>query len=86
MSNQQKGLFDKLHKQADINPDEVYKVADSVKDADFSDEKTVRQLVRRLSKLAGKPVSKNKEDEIVKSIVQNKMPKNAKSLNDLFKN
>jgi hypothetical protein len=52
VNNFQKGLFDKIQQKAKINPDDVYKVADSVKHADFSDEKTVRRLVRQLSKLA----------------------------------
>ncbi|MEC5422454.1 stage VI sporulation protein F [Virgibacillus sp. C22-A2] len=85
MNNFQKGLFDKLQQNADINPDDVYKVADSVKHADFSDEKTVRRLVRHLSKMANKPISKSKEDKIVQSIVKNKMPMDMQSLNQLFK-
>lgn len=85
MNNFQKGLFDKIQQKAKINPDDVYKVADSVKHADFSDEKTVRRLIRQLSKLANKPVSKQKEDKIVQSIVKNDIPMDMNSLNKLFK-
>jgi hypothetical protein len=85
VNNFQKGLFDKIQQKAKINPDDVYKVADSVKHADFSDEKTVRRLVRQLSKLANKPVSKQKEDKIVQSIVKNDIPMDMNSLNKLFK-
>lgn len=85
MNNFQKGLFDKIQKNANVNPDEIYKVADSVKNADFSDEKTVRRLVRHLAKLANKPISKEKEDKIVQSIVKNKMPMDMQSLNQIFK-
>jgi hypothetical protein len=85
VSNFQKGLFDKLQQNTNINPDDVYKVADSVKHANFSDEKTVRNLVRHLAKLANKPISKEKEDKIVQSIVKNKMPADMQSLNQIFK-
>lgn len=85
VSNFQKGLFDKIQQNANINPDDVYKVANSVKNADFSDEKTVRNLVRHLAKLANKPMSKDKEDKIVQSITKNKMPVNMQSLNNIFK-
>lgn len=85
MSNFQKGLFDKLNKNANIDSNDVHKVADSVKNADFSDEETVRNLVRRLSKMANKPLSKEKEDKIVQSITKNKMPADMQSLNQLFK-
>ncbi|HLR40617.1 MAG TPA: stage VI sporulation protein F [Virgibacillus sp.] len=85
MSNFQKGLFEKLQQNANVNPDDVYKIANSVKNADFSDEKTVRQLIRHLAKVANKPISKEKEDKIVQSITKNKMPMDMQSLNRLFK-
>ncbi|SES80777.1 Stage VI sporulation protein F [Oceanobacillus limi] len=85
MSNKHKNVFDKLQSDANIDPKDIYKVADSVKNADFSDEKTVRKLVRHLSKMANKPVSKEKEDKIVKSITSNKVPMDMNSLNQLFK-
>lgn len=86
MSNFQNGLFDKLKQNANIDSNDVYKIADSVKNADFSDESTVRSLVRRLSKMANKPLSKEKEDKIVQSITKNNMPKDIDSLSQLFKN
>ncbi|SDQ54260.1 Stage VI sporulation protein F [Virgibacillus subterraneus] len=85
MSNFQDNLFDKIQQKSDVNPDEIYKVADSVKHADFSDEKTVRELVRRLSRIANKPISKAKEDKIVKSITSSNMPVDMQSLNKMFK-
>ncbi|MFC2948302.1 stage VI sporulation protein F [Virgibacillus sediminis] len=85
MDQFQKSLFDKLQQNANITPDEVYKVADSVKNADFSDERTVRGLVRQLARMANKPISREKEDKIVESITKNKMPADINSLNQLFK-
>lgn len=77
-------LFGKIQKGSSINPNDVYKIAESVKNADFSDEKTVRQLVRRLAKMANKPISREKEDQLVKTITNNKMPKDIQSLNQMF--
>lgn len=85
MSNFQKGMFDKIQQNTNINPNDVYKVANSVKNADFSDEKAVRNLVRHLAKMANKPISKEKEDKIVQSITNNNMPTDMQSLNQLFK-
>ncbi|SFA73582.1 Stage VI sporulation protein F [Lentibacillus halodurans] len=85
MSNFQDKLFDKVQQNSDISPNEIYKVADSVKQADFSDEKTVRSLVRRLANLANKPISKEKEDKIVESIIKNNMPMDMQTLNKMFK-
>lgn len=78
-------VFKNLQKNANIDPKQVYKVAEQVKNADFSDEKTVRKLVRHLAKMANKPVSKEKEDKIVKAITKNNMPMDMNTLNQMFK-
>lgn len=83
VNNFQKGMFDKIQQNANINPDDIFKVADSVKNADFSNEKTVRNLVRHLAKMANKPLTKEKEDYLVQAITNNKV--NPQSLNQLFK-
>ncbi|GGH68861.1 stage VI sporulation protein F [Compostibacillus humi] len=74
MNHFQKGLFDKIQQNSNIRPEDIFKVADAVKHADFSDEETVRRLVRQLAKMAGKPVSKEKEDKLVQSITNNNIP------------
>ncbi|MEW8971511.1 MAG: stage VI sporulation protein F, partial [Mesobacillus sp.] len=38
--------------------------------ANFKDEQTVRGVIRRVSKMANKPVNKEMEDKIVESIVK----------------
>ncbi|MFC4557395.1 stage VI sporulation protein F [Virgibacillus kekensis] len=85
MSDSQENLFDKLQQQSNVSPDEIFKVADSVKDADFSDEETIRGLVHHLSKIANTPISRAKEDKIVESILNNNMPMDMQSLNQIFK-
>ncbi|MDL4840793.1 stage VI sporulation protein F [Aquibacillus rhizosphaerae] len=85
MSDFQKNMFDQIQKKSSINPEEILKVANSVQNADFSDEKTVRKLVKQLAQMADKPISKEKEDKIVKSIVSNKMPADMNTLSQLFK-
>lgn len=74
MSDFQKSIFDHLKKKANIDAEEVFQVANSVQNADFSDEKTVRQLIRQLSKVANKPVSKKKEDQMVEAVINQNMP------------
>lgn len=86
MSDFQKGIFDKIQENSNIDPQDVLKIADSVQNADFSNEKTVRNLVRHLSRLANKRISREKEDKIVESITKNNVPMDMQSLNRLFKN
>src|SRR5699024_7997283 len=83
--SRQRNPFEKIQSQTNLSPSEIYKVADSVKNADFSDEKTVRQLVRQLAKIADKRIYKLKEDHLVVSVTQYKMPIDIESLTKMFK-
>jgi hypothetical protein len=78
-------LFDNIEKKTNIKKEDIFKVADSVKDANFKDEKTVRELIKQVSALAGKPVSKEKEDKIVNAIINNNMPMDINSIGKMFK-
>ena len=78
-------MFDQISKQSNMKPEDIMKVAQSVQNADFSNEQTVRQLVKQLSQMAGKPVSKQKEDKIVQAITNNNLPKDMNTLTKLFK-
>ena len=85
MSEKQANLFSQIKKKTNINPTDIFKVANSVQNADFSDETTVRDLVKKLSQMANKPISKEKEDKLVKVITQNKLPKDMNTLGQQFK-
>ena len=85
MANNHDNLFGKIQKNSSINPSEIYKVADSVKNADFTDERTVRKLIRQLARMANKPISKEKEDKLVKSITNNNLPMDMQTLSQMFK-
>ena len=49
---------------------DIMDLANSLQNANFKDEKTVRHVIQRVSKIANKPVSKETENKIVQSIVQ----------------
>ncbi|GAA0444192.1 hypothetical protein GCM10008983_21950 [Lentibacillus halophilus] len=85
MSHFQGNPFDKVKQQTNIDPNDIHKVANSVKNADFSDEKTVRDLVQQLATMADKPISKSKEDRIVETITKNNMPMDMDTLNEMLK-
>lgn len=48
---------------------DILELANSLQNANFKDEKTVRNVIRRVSQIANKPVNKETEDKIVQSIV-----------------
>ncbi|MGE7183244.1 stage VI sporulation protein F [Peribacillus sp. NPDC006672] len=52
-----------------VNMKDVLELANSLQGANFKDETTVRSVIKRVSKIANKPVNKETEDKIVQSIV-----------------
>nr|WP_272505971.1 stage VI sporulation protein F [Natronobacillus azotifigens] len=78
-------MFEQIQSKSNISAEEIIKVANSVQNADFTDEATVRSLVRQLANMANKPISPEKEDKLVQSITKNKMPKDISTLGQLFK-
>ena len=63
------GFFKNIEKKTGVNMKDIFDLANSLQNANFKDEKTVRSVIQRVSQIAGKQVSKEMEDQIVKSIV-----------------
>jgi hypothetical protein len=68
-------FFKSIEQNTGVSKQEIFKLVDSVKNSNFKDEAQVRKVIRAVSRLTNKPVSKDKEEFLVKSIVNNKIPK-----------
>lgn len=77
-------FFDNIEKKTNVKASDLMNLANSVSNANFKDEKTVRALISQVSKLANVPVSKEKEEQIVQAIIQNNMPTDFASLAKMF--
>lgn len=64
-------FFKNIEGKTGVNMNEVLELANSLQNANFKDEKTVRRVIRKVSKIANRPVSKEMEDKMVQSIIQN---------------
>ncbi|MEH7125158.1 stage VI sporulation protein F [Bacillus sp. JJ1532] len=62
-------LFKNIEQKTGVNMKDVFELANSLQNANFKDEKTVRSVIRRVSQIANRPVNKETEDKIVKSII-----------------
>lgn len=63
-------FFKNIEKKTGVNMKDILELANSLQNANFKDEKTVRGVIKRVSQIANKPVSKEMEDKIVQSIVK----------------
>jgi hypothetical protein len=63
-------FFKNIEKKTGVNMKDVLDLANSLQNANFKDEKTVRNVIKRVSQIANKPVSREMEEKIVQSIVK----------------
>jgi hypothetical protein len=64
-------FFKNIEKKTGVNMREIFELANSLQNANFKDEKTVRHVIQRVAQIANRKVPKQLEDQIVKTIVQN---------------
>lgn len=65
-----RSFFRQVERKTGVNFDEIMALANALTYANFSDEKQVRKIVKKVSKLANKPITKELEEKIVTSILQ----------------
>jgi hypothetical protein len=63
-------FFKNMENKTGVNMKDVFELANSLQGANFKDESTVRNVIKRVSRIANKPVSREMEDKIVNSIVK----------------
>ena len=54
----------------------ILDLAKKLQQNDLKDEGTLREIIQTLSKATGKNVSKEQEDKIINTVVNDKVPKN----------
>ena len=69
-------LYEKIEKKTKVNKDTIISLAKKLQNNGMKDEGTLREIISTLSKMTGKNVSKEKEDKIISTIVEDKVPKN----------
>ena len=63
-----------------IKKDDIVKLAKSLSGKDLNNEKNLRKLIKDVAKLAGKEVSKEKEEKILNAVKKDKIPKDLKNI------
>ncbi|ETT87791.1 stage VI sporulation protein F [Viridibacillus sp. FSL R5-0477] len=66
----QSSFFRKIEGKTGVPMEDVLALANAIQYADFQDERQIRQIIRKVSQLANKPVTKELEEKIVASILK----------------
>ena len=68
-------FFDKIEKKTNVKKETILSIASKLQKSDMKDEKTLRNLVKEIGQVAGRDVSEEKTDKIVKAILNDDVPK-----------
>lgn len=67
-------FFNRVEKKTKVNKETILELAEKLQKSNLKNENTLREVVQELSKMTGREVSKEKEDKIINTILQNKVP------------
>ncbi|KMY29259.1 sporulation protein [Lysinibacillus xylanilyticus] len=65
-----RGFFNSIEQKTGVSMDEIFALANEIQHADFKNEKQVRKIVRRVSKMSKRQITQELEDQLVQSIIQ----------------
>lgn len=69
-------LFNKIEKKTNINKETIISLASKLQNNNMKDEKTIKEVITDICKLTGKEITKEKEEKIINTIINDKVPKN----------
>ena len=69
------GFFNKIERKTNVKKDTILSLANKLQGDNMKNENNLRDVIRELSNLTGKNVSKEQEDKIVKTIINDNIPK-----------
>ena len=73
-------IFDKVEKKANVKKEDLLKLAKSVSGQDLNNEDNLSSLIKKIARLAGKEVSKEKEEKIINAVKKDKVPKDIEKM------
>mgnify|MGYP004569004329 FL=1 len=81
MVNFSDSFFNRVEKKTKVGKDTILNLAAKLQQSDLKNEATLREVIQELGKMTGKEVSKDKEDKIIKAVVNDNVPKD---INGMF--
>ena len=69
-------FFKKVENKTNVNKNTIMSLAKKLQNGNMKDENNIREVIKEISSITGKSISKEKEDKIVNSIVEDNIPNN----------
>ena len=69
-------FFKRVENKTNVDKNTIMSLAKKIQNSDMKDEKTLREVIKEISTMTGKEVTKEKEDKIINAIMKDNVPKN----------
>ncbi len=73
-------FFKKVEKKTKVDKKTIISLAEKLQSGNLKDENNLRYVIQTLSAITGKKVPKEKEDKIINTIIQDKVPQNVEKM------
>ncbi len=69
-------LFNRIEKKTNVSKDAILELARELQENDLKNEKTLRNVIKKLGEMTGRDVPIEQEDKIVNAVINDKVPNN----------
>lgn len=69
-------FFKKIEQKTNVNKNSIMELAKKLQQNNLKDEKTLKEVIDQLCVMSGKKISKEQEDKIIKTVVNDDLPTN----------
>lgn len=77
-------FFKKIENKTNVDKDTILSLASKLQASNMKDENTLREVIGDLAKMTGREVSKEKEQKIIDTILNDNIPKDLDKSLDKF--
>ena len=74
--NFSENFFKKVESKTNVNKETILSLANKLQGSNMKDEKVLKEVISDLAKMTGREVSKEKEQKIINTILNDNVPKN----------
>ena len=67
-------FFKKVERKTNVDKETILSLANKLQNGNMKDENTLKEVIGTLSQMTGRPVSKEQEEKIIKTVMEDKVP------------
>ena len=79
-------FFKRVEKKTKVDKETILSLANKLQNGNMKDEKTLKEVINTLSEMTGRPVSKEQEEKIINTVINDQVPKNIDKSIDKYMN